>query len=604
MVPFTVYCIQRALKWWPIDDPGVFQGFRTHVRGGWVMMEIATISVGCLFLGLQVHFPFLLFPISWMLWFLSMDLAPFFPEWYKGWRGMFEARRLLSVVFGLVMIITGRLAELKLGSDPDFGFWLYLFGLIVFWFSVTFDFPEYELHGSLYLLLNIALCLAGSHLNRTTFHVFSTVGVMIYTVGVYANLIKPQQSFPLWALKAFSAVGLFAQALETGGNIELLIAMMCLLAFNYAFLSFVDSGVHYYTFFLVTTLGFVGSAPAFQRPLHLWLFVFPNASWLVALVSSLSVLLYHARLLKYHFRSADEDVPITLHVYRLVMSVCIAVVFFFLRQQSYAWVGGIGIPIIASNFSDLRFIWISTHNRRQYYIPYKFASLIALLVGITLSIYLESNILYAVCCVTLMLFILVQLNKWKIGGCIFSIALILISVPLQSKFIMVIGVFYIFLYLTHLAYDTFKNSLLFSLTLIGIGLAIIYLGYIYQANETQLQKTFDYFTPSVITQILNRPLSLDWTPLSNLDWYYHLQKTELSYASITSHPHNWILWPAALTHALSKGSAPYISYLCAVGIVLLLLALAVSNFQRSLREDLDSLVKASPHTTCIMLCTN
>ena len=593
MVPFTVYCIQRALKWWPKEDPGVFQGFRTHVRGGWVVMEIATVLTGFFFLGMQVRFPFLLFPISWMLWFLSMDLAPFLPEWYKGWRGMFEARRLLSVVFGLAMIIIGRLLEVELGSDPDFGFWLYLFGLIAFWFAVTFDFPEYELHGSLYLLLNIALCLVGSHLNRTTFHVFSTAGVCVYIVGVYTNHIRPEKSFPLWLLKAFAAVGLLSQALRTGGNIELLMAFVCVMAFNYSFLSFLDSRIHYYSFLLVTTLGFVGCSPAFQRPLDLWFFVFPNASWLVGLVSSLSVLLYHARLLKFVFRGADQGAPFILHMYRLLLSVCVAVVFFFLRQPAYAWVGGVGIPLIAFNFSNLRFLWTRTGQHTRQYVPYKLLSLSTLLIGITLAIYLESNILYFVCCATMMVFILTQLEQWKIGGCIFSIELILLSVPLQSRFMMVIGVLYIFFYLTHLAYDTFKNSLLFSLTLIAIGCSIIYLGYLYQSNETKILEMFEYFTPNVVQLIINRSLSHDWTPLSQLDWYYHIQKAEFSYYSIVGHPHYWILWSAALTHALSKGNVPYVSYMCAIGMILLLLALALSNIRHSLRVDLDGRVKAS-----------
>ena len=592
MVPFLVYCFQRALKWWPKEDPGVFQGFRTHVRSGWVVMEIATIVTGALYLYMDVHFPFLLFPIAWMLWFLSMDLAPFLPEWYRGWRGMFEARRLLSVVFGLAMMIVGRLLEVRLGSDPDFGFWLYLFGLLAFWVAVTFDFPEYNLHGSLYLLLNIALFLVGSHLNRSTFHVFSTLGVSVYIIGVYTNHIKPDKSFPLWFLKALAAAGLFSQALRTGGTLEILIALVCLLAFSYSSLPFSDSGIHFNTFLLVTTLGFVACVPSFQRPLDLWFFVFPNASWLVGLVCSLSVLLYHVRLLKHQLSPANQSIPFLFHMYRLVMSVCTALVFFFLRQPGYAWVGGLGIPLIAANFSaELRFLWGGREKTR--FVPYTVLSLAILLIGITLSIYIESNILYFVCCVTMMAFVFAQLEDWKIGGCIFSVILILTSVPLQSRFIMVIGVLYIFVYLTHLAYSVFKNSMLFSVTLIGIGLSIMYLGYLYQANEALVLDTFDFVTPGVVKLILNRPFSVDWTPLSKLDWYYHVQKTEFSFAGVVSQPHHWILWPAALTHALAKGTVPYVSYLCAIGIILLLLAMAASNIRRSLVVDLDSNVKVS-----------
>ena len=592
MVPFTVYCLQRALKWWPKEDPGVFQAFRTHVRGGWVVMEVAAILTGLLFLvGLKVYFPFLLFPISWMFWFLSMDLAPFLPEWYRGWRGMFEARRMLSVFFGLGMLVAGRLLEIRLGSDPDFGFWLYLFGLVLFWGSITFDFPDYDLKGSLYLLLNIALCLVGSHLNRTTFHIFATLGVSVYTIGVYSNCINPGKSFLLWLLKAFSVAGLFSRALSTGGNIEVVISLMCLLAFNYNFISFIDS-ILYNSFFLVTTLGFVGCVSSFRRPLDLWFFVLPDSSWVVGFVCSLSVLLYHARLFKYHLRPPDQSASFVYHMYRLAMCVCISLGFFFLRQPAYAWVGGLGIPLIALNFSGARFLWVHGHEARAY-VTHKLVSLFTLLLGITLSIYINSNILYFACCVTMMLFILAQLDNWKIGGCVFSIGLVLLSVPLQSKFIMVIGILYIFLYLSHLAYDTFKNSLLFSLTLIGLGFSIIYMGYLYQNNEEHLQRMFDNITPGLVRLILDHPLSDVWTPLSKWDWYHYIQKTEFSYHSMTSYPYSWLLWSGALTHALSRGAVPYISFMCATGIVLLLLALAVSKLRQSLIVDLDGEVKVS-----------
>ena len=48
-VPFLTYNIQRALKLWPKEDPGIFQGFRLWVRPGWVVMEIATVATGLLF---------------------------------------------------------------------------------------------------------------------------------------------------------------------------------------------------------------------------------------------------------------------------------------------------------------------------------------------------------------------------------------------------------------------------------------------------------------------------------------------------------------------------------------------------------------------------
>ena len=560
-------------------------------------MEISTIITGFLFLGPGgVLFPFLLFPVSWMLWFLSMDLAPFLPEWYRGWRGMWEARRILSLGLGLSMLVIGRLLEAKLGSDPDFGFWLYLFGLSTFWFAVTFAFPDYDLHGSLYLLINIALCFIGSHLNRTTFQVFATMGVLLYTVGIFSNYIKPEKSLILWLLKALSVVGLFSQALRTGGSIEVVIGLVCMMAFGCSFLPFVDSGSLYQTFLLFTSLGFVGCAAAFERPLNLWLFDFPDASWLIGLASSLSVLLYHTRLIKYTLGSPTESLGVfLLHLYRVGVSVCVSVVFFFLRQPGYAWTGGIGLTLIATNLSSVWRMWSGRRGEVREYVLLKVLSLVILIVSVVLSLYVESSFLYVVSCTVLMVFILSQLDKWKIVGCVFSVTLVLLAVPLQSRFLMTIGVVYIFIYLTHLAYDKFKNSMMFSLTLIGIGLSIICLGYLYQSNEPEIQKQFEYFTPEVVKLLLTRPLSKDWTYHSQYDWYYHLKKTDFSYESFMSRPYRWILWPAPLMHALSKGKAPYVSTMVACGIIFLLLAMAISNLRRSSVIDLDSKVKVSPY---------
>lgn len=558
-------------------------------------MEISTIFTGFVYLVVfGVRFPFLLFPVAWMMWFLSMDLAPFLPEWYRGWRGMFEARRILSVFFGLAMIVIGRLLEVWLGSDPDFGFWLYLFGLISFWFSVTFNFPDYDLYGSLYLLINIAISLTGSHLQRTTFQVFATMGVLFYMIGMFSNYIKPERSLLLWILKALSVVALFSQALRTGGSIEIVMGLACLVAFAYSYLPFSDSGFFHQSFYLVTTLGLVGCAAAFQRPLDLWLFEFPNTSWLVGLISSLSVLLYHTVLLKYHFNSQTGTwTGLLEQMFRVAMSVGISLVFVFLRQSGNAWVGGIALPLVASNLSTVRFLWLRGDREREVNIFVKILSLVILLMGVVLSLYVESNILYLVTCVVLLIFVLVQLDKWKILGCVFSVILVLLAVPLQSRFLMVIGVLYIFFYLSHLAYDTFKNSMLFSLTLIFLGLAIMYLGYLYETNETFIQNTFDQFTPRFITLVLSRPLSRDWSPLGKLDWYYHMQQREFSISSFTSCPHCWVLWPAPLMHSLSKGTVPYVATMCAVGIILLLLAMALSHFRQSFIENLDSRVMVS-----------
>lgn len=615
MVPFTVYGIQRALNLWPKEDPGGFQGFRNYVRSGWVIMEVATILVGLGYLQV-VHFPFLLAPVSFCIWFLSMDLAPFFPDWYKGWRGIWEVRRQLSVAFGIGMIVTGFVMESMLGSYPDFGFWLYIFGLISFWFSVTFDFPEYDLHGSIYLLINIGLGLMGSHLDRTTFHVFGTMGVIAYVAGVISNRIKSENSFVLWLLKALAAAAFFAQAIRREGNIELLGGLVCLLAFNFDAVRFLGSGEHYYLLLLATNFGFAACSSSFQRPLPLWLFTLSDAALPVSLVCSLTVAIFHAGLFKYLVTSPRSAYAYAYNTYRLIASLALSYAFVFIRQSSFAWIGGLGIPLVAINYTPVLRAFV-TRRRLGALHSYSIYNLIpytVLLFGVAFSNYLQSNLLYLVCCLCMLVLIMSFLEDWKVGGCILSAGLIVLAVPLQSKFLITIGAIYIFCYLSYLAYEVFRNSLLFPLALIALGILIIYSGIMYQRSETQIKVVFDNLTPTFVKYLLTQTVLTHWHPFGKFDWYYYLQQTTFTAENFLEMPFNWLLWPAALVHALGKGPVPYVSYLCIAGIVLLLVAAAVVKYRQSLVEDLDEsvevcyVVETGTNTllklVCLFVCFN
>ena len=563
-------------------------------------MEVATILVGLGYL-IVVDFPFLFFPVSFSLWFLSMDLAPLFPKWKQGsYRDMWEIRRQLSLGFGLAMLVSGRVMEYTKGSYPDFGFWLYLFGLITFWFAVTFDFPEYDLHGSIYLLLNISLGLIGSQLDRTTFHVFGTLGVIAYVAGVISNRIKSERSFVLWTLKALAAAALFAQAIRRDGNIEILGALVCLLAFNFDAIHFLGSGKLYYLFLLITNMGFVACSPSFDRPLSLWLFTLPSAQLPISIICSFVVIVYHAGLLKYTVspqQSSTSAKGLLYHAYRLIASVLLSFAFFFVRQPGFAWIGGLGIPLVAANFSPVLREAVRKREpfprAQQSYGILNVVPFLILVFGIAFSGYIQSNILYFICCIAMGIVVFSYLDKWKVGGCMLSVGLILLSVPLQSKCMITIGTIYIFAYLSYLAYDVFKNSLLFPLALIALGILIIYSGITYQRQESVIQEAFGNATPSFIKALLAGSFYSFWEPGGVYDWYYYLEQTAFSLENFLAMPANWLAWPAALVHALAKGPAMSITYLCAAGIAILMLVALVVKFRSSLVEDLDASVEVS-----------
>lgn len=128
MVPLVVFGVENLLGWWPGLDPGHYRGYFSWIKGGWFLMEVATVLAGLVVLHF-FRFPFITFPIAFGLWFMSMDLAPLLfgvedhvPR---------ETRRLVSMVFGLVMLAGAYVVDRR--TKEDFAFWGYLFGLMAFW---------------------------------------------------------------------------------------------------------------------------------------------------------------------------------------------------------------------------------------------------------------------------------------------------------------------------------------------------------------------------------------------------------------------------------------------------------------------------------------
>ena len=599
MVPFMVYNMHRALGLWPEREPGVFQGFRTYIHPSWIVMEIATIICGLGYVRI-VHFPFLLFPVSFSLWFLSMDLAPLYPS--KKGMNFFEIRRRISVAFGMGMILLGYLMEQRLGSEPDLSFWVYLFGLMTFTGALQCSFPHDDLHGSIILLVNMGLILIGSRLDRTTFHVFGSIEIIMYTLAYFSTKIKMSNSVFLWVLKALCAAALFSQALRRGGNFEVICALVCVVAFNFNSIAFLTSSRIYNIFLLLTNLGFVASAVAFSRPFDLWFFTLPDTQLFVSLICSLPVTIFHAKILIKYLASGPTSYGSYAYlVYRLLASVAISFIFVFLRQPRFAWLGGLGIPVIALVLSPSLRATVLTNMNSRYNrqrgrnvgkkITLILSTFITLLFGIAFSIYLQSNILYLICCMFMLVSVLSLMNKWKELGCLLAVFLILFSVPLQSKFVITIGAIYIFFYLSYLAYDVFKNSLLFPLALIGIGIGLIYSGIMYQRHESALHSQFQGLIPAPVQALMTQTISSLWEEGGKYDWYRYIEATRFSWGDFIQAPYKWLLWSGVMTFALVGGSPLLVSYMCAGGIVVLVCAYILLEVRESHKEHLDHKVK-------------
>lgn len=585
MVPFTVYHIQRALKVWPKKDPGVFMGFNQWIRPGWVVMEMATIAVG-MFFYYFVRFPFLSFPISFSLWYLSMDLAPLLPRWGVTWE---TVRIRVSMVMGVGMMCLGYLADNHLESESglDLGFWFYFFGILTFSASIIFEFPSSDLHGSLFLLTNLGLILLGSRLERTTFHVFGTLGVIEYCIGVYTQRIKSSNSKLLWILKTVVASSLFSLAVQRNGTIEILGGIACLLAFNFDYIIFVTSGERYALLLLAANLGFVSISGLFSRPLELWLFTLPDTQFVFSLVCSLAMITFHAKIPAKFLKSSPKNIKEHLFLtFRIFSSVAVAFVFVFLRQPHFAWVGGLGLPMIALCYSSGSRGVRLNHAQTT-------STFLGLLASIVFSLFLQSNLLYLICCLFLAKFQMdtyVATNKMN-TGCFYAVLLILTSILLNSKFLVTIGAIYIIFYLTYLAYNTFKDSLLFPLILILLGTVMITCAIGYQKYEEDVQARLYSMVPHALRALSSRHIRTFYHEGSRTDWILPLSKSRFTLKSFSDYPFNWLLWPGALSYSLVHGPVPYLGYVWTVCMVVIVAACGWMEWRHLMMQHLEDKIK-------------
>ncbi len=198
MAPLFVFGVQQELGWWSHEDPGNYRDFYHWIKAGWLPMELAAIAAGIAAL-VFYRFPFLVAPIAVALWFISMDLVPWiFGQDWSSW----EQRRLISLWFGLAMLVLAWLVDLR--ARGDFAFWLHLFGLMAFWGGLTLMESDSEMSKALYCLINVGLLALGVFLQRRAYAAFGAIGVTSYLGYLAHRVFQDSLLYPF----ALSLIGL------------------------------------------------------------------------------------------------------------------------------------------------------------------------------------------------------------------------------------------------------------------------------------------------------------------------------------------------------------------------------------------------------------
>jgi hypothetical protein len=208
MAPLAVFGIQDELHWWgKFGRPGTMHDFYVWIKGSWVFMELATVAAGAVALR-YYRFPFIVALIAVALWFLSMDLAPWFSG---GGRLDFAMQRKVSIWFGLLVLAVAWAVDYR-SRNSDFAFWLHLFGLMAFWGGITASDSATELGRALYCAFNVGLLGLAVILMRRAYAVFGALGVCLYLGHLAGVVFRDSLLFP-FSLSligiAVIAVGLF-----------------------------------------------------------------------------------------------------------------------------------------------------------------------------------------------------------------------------------------------------------------------------------------------------------------------------------------------------------------------------------------------------------
>jgi hypothetical protein len=190
MTPLAVYGFERMTGLWPGADPGSYRGFFPWIRGGWFAMEAATVLAGLIALR-KVKFPFLVAPIAFVLWFMSMDAVPALFHAHP-WDG--DIARRVSIAFGLASMFVAFQVDHR--TEEDYAFWLYLFGMVSFWSAITSMQSNRELSKLLYCAMNLGLVVLSVLLRRRVFLVFGAIGVNAYLGHLAWRVFQHSLIFP------------------------------------------------------------------------------------------------------------------------------------------------------------------------------------------------------------------------------------------------------------------------------------------------------------------------------------------------------------------------------------------------------------------------
>ncbi len=198
LTPLAIYGLQQALGVWP--DDSFYRGYHRYIKWHWLYLELGTLAVGVV-VAWRYRYPFLLMPIAVTLWYMSMDVAAMImADQYD-----FQFRAQFSMYFGMLMLLLAFWVDFRSAAKADYAFWLYIFGVLIFWGGMTAQESDSELSKFVYFCVNLCMIAVGVVLVRRVFVVFGALGACLYLGHLAWDVFEDSWLFPI----VLTAIGLF-----------------------------------------------------------------------------------------------------------------------------------------------------------------------------------------------------------------------------------------------------------------------------------------------------------------------------------------------------------------------------------------------------------
>lgn len=198
LVPLAVWALQTGLGLWPDGAHDNYRDYHRFIDWRWLWLELATLAAAVVMLW-WLRFPFMVMPVAVTIWYLCMDVTHMLMQ-KEGFDWAFT--RDMSLLFGLFTLALAVWVDLRsrLASDPrdrqDFAFWLYLFGVIMFWGGLSLRESDSELAKAGYAAINVVLVFLGAAISRRVFTVFGAIGVAGYVAYLSHKVFADSLLFP------------------------------------------------------------------------------------------------------------------------------------------------------------------------------------------------------------------------------------------------------------------------------------------------------------------------------------------------------------------------------------------------------------------------